>query len=305
LQERQIKAAELRKFGQAYIGVLTGMDAAFVVRPKEAEALELEPDLVFPYAYRGADVARYEESSPRALVIYPYIEGPGGSPQLIPETVMAVKYPNVHRHLSSFREQLVGRMDSRKLYASGPDWYRHLRAGSFRYIRPPKFLIKGIDTRASVGLLHRNTCFNGANSPGIILDNTGDHSPLYILGLLNSRLLSYYLRTVCPAKLGGYTRFNANNINNTPIRVIAFTHAEDRARHDRIVALVERMLALHKQQAAAKTGHDKTLIGRQIEATERQIDRLVYELYGLTEEEIGIVEGTASERTNDSTEESQ
>jgi hypothetical protein len=67
-----------------------------------------------------------------------------------------------------------------------------------------------------------------------------------------------------------------------------------------MVALVERMLALHQQQAA-KTGHDRTLIGRQIEATDRQIDRLVYELYGLTEEEIGIVEGTAGECINDST----
>jgi len=33
------------------------------------------------------------------------------------------------------------------------------------------------------------------------------------------------------------------------------------------------------------------LLQRQIEATDKQIDRLVYELYGLTEEEIGIVEG--------------
>jgi len=40
-----------------------------------------------------------------------------------------------------------------------------------------------------------------------------------------------------------------------------------------------------------KTGHEKTLIERQIEATDRQIDALVYELYGLTEEEIGIVGG--------------
>jgi hypothetical protein len=36
--------------------------------------------------------------------------------------------------------------------------------------------------------------------------------------------------------------------------------------------------------------HEKTAIQRQIEATDGQIDRLVYELYGLTEEEIGIVE---------------
>ena len=41
---------------------------------------------------------------------------------------------------------------------------------------------------------------------------------------------------------------------------------------------------------AAKTPTDKTAIQRQIDATDRQIDRLVYELYGLTEDEIKIVE---------------
>lgn len=51
------------------------------------------------------------------------------------------------------------------------------------------------------------------------------------------------------------------------------------------------MLALHKQLAAAKIEHEKTALQRQIEATDRQIDALVYELYGLTEEEIKIVEG--------------
>jgi hypothetical protein len=64
----------------------------------------------------------------------------------------------------------------------------------------------------------------------------------------------------------------------------------DEARHGRIVPLVELMLALHKQLAAAKAPHDKTVLQAQIDATDRQIDRLVYDLYGLTEEEIRIVE---------------
>ena len=55
--------------------------------------------------------------------------------------------------------------------------------------------------------------------------------------------------------------------------------------------LVEVMLALHKNLAAVKTPHDKTVIERQISATDRQIDHLVYDLYGLTEEEIALVEG--------------
>ena len=57
-----------------------------------------------------------------------------------------------------------------------------------------------------------------------------------------------------------------------------------------MVSLVERMLALHKQLPEARTPHEKTALERRIEATDGQIDALVYELYGLTEEEIGIVE---------------
>jgi hypothetical protein len=58
-----------------------------------------------------------------------------------------------------------------------------------------------------------------------------------------------------------------------------------------MVALVERMLSLHRQLAVARTPPAKTMLQRQIEATDQQIDQLVYELYELAEEEIGIVEG--------------
>jgi len=61
-------------------------------------------------------------------------------------------------------------------------------------------------------------------------------------------------------------------------------------REDAIILLVQHMLDLHKSLAAAKTAHEKTALQRQIDATDRQIDQLVYELYGLTEEEIRIVE---------------
>ena len=61
-----------------------------------------------------------------------------------------------------------------------------------------------------------------------------------------------------------------------------------------VAAPVERLLELHKQQAEARTPADRELYARQIEATDREIDALVYELYGLTEEEMGVVEGPVS-----------
>jgi hypothetical protein len=58
-----------------------------------------------------------------------------------------------------------------------------------------------------------------------------------------------------------------------------------------MVKLVDSMLALHKQLASGKSEAHRGAIRRQIEATDAAIDRLVYDLYGLTKDEIAIVEG--------------
>jgi len=57
-----------------------------------------------------------------------------------------------------------------------------------------------------------------------------------------------------------------------------------------MVAGVEQMLDLKKRLAAAKAPHEKEVLAGMIDATDRQIDRLVYELYRLTENEVRIVE---------------
>jgi len=56
-----------------------------------------------------------------------------------------------------------------------------------------------------------------------------------------------------------------------------------------MVQLVQRMLDLNKSLAAAQTPNEKTALQRQITTTDQQIDKLVYELYDLTDDEIAIV----------------
>ena len=58
-----------------------------------------------------------------------------------------------------------------------------------------------------------------------------------------------------------------------------------------MVALVTQMLELNKKLQDASLDHEWTLLSRQVEAADGAIDTLVYELYGLTGEEIKIVEG--------------
>ena len=89
---------------------------------------------------------------------------------------------------------------------------------------------------------------------------------------------------------GGYYAPNKQFLVQLPIRPIDFADPADRERHDRMVALVEEMLALHRQVAVARTDHERTNLKRQIDATDRRIDRLVYDLYNLAEAEIRLVE---------------
>jgi len=114
----------------------------------------------------------------------------------------------------------------------------------------------------------------------------------YVLGLLNSKLMNWYYQNILNPEQGeALAQVKRGHLARLPVRPVDFSNSTHKARHDKMVALVDRMLALHEQLAAARTEHEQTALQRQIDATDRQIDKLVYELYRLGEEEIGIVEG--------------
>jgi hypothetical protein len=123
-----------------------------------------------------------------------------------------------------------------------------------------------------------------------LFNNHSDLDFKYLLGILNSRLLTVYYRAKSVTNKKSIAQVKKVDLDQLPIRTIDFAVPADRERHDRMVALVEQMLALHRQLGAARTDHEQTNLKRQIDATDRRIDRLVYDLYNLTDEEIGIVE---------------
>jgi hypothetical protein len=112
----------------------------------------------------------------------------------------------------------------------------------------------------------------------------------YVLGVFNSRLMNFYYRQFLKSPKRTFSEIQAQQVGQLPIRTIDFSDPNDKAHHDRMVELVETMLKLHEELATAKTSHEQTMLQRQINATDKQIDQLVYELYGLTDEEIKIVE---------------
>jgi adenine-specific DNA-methyltransferase len=97
----------------------------------------------------------------------------------------------------------------------------------------------------------------------------------YILGLLNSRLLNWYYQTIMnPEKGEALAQVKRNHIARLPIPDVP------QEKQAPIVKLVEKIIA------AKKSGEDTN-------SQEAEIDRLVYTLYGLTDEEIAVVEGVA------------
>ena len=114
----------------------------------------------------------------------------------------------------------------------------------------------------------------------------------YLLALLNSSLLQKIFELQNPQMVGKvFAEIKVIYVERLPIREINFDNKKDSEAHDLILKLVQKMLTLNKQATASKTPQDTNLLQRQITATDKQIDQLVYQLYGLTAEEIELVEG--------------
>ncbi len=132
--------------------------------------------------------------------------------------------------------------------------------------------------------------FFARNNLHILLPRQTGHDLRYTLGIMNSRLMDFVYSLMNPEKNEALAEVKKQHVEQLPIRSINFSNPIDKAEHNKMVSLVEQMLDLHKQLAATKTPDDTTRLQRQIDATDKQIDQMVYELYGLREEEISIVE---------------
>jgi hypothetical protein len=160
-----------------------------------------------------------------------------------------------------------------------------------RYFKGPRLLLRELISRQfRLQAVRTNDDFVTNKSMQSILQLPNSPDLNYLLGMMNSRLTSWYF--LSKSNIGQRDDFPKIVLKETrllPIYPINFSDPADKALHDRMVSLVDRMLALHKQ--STRTPQEQEMVKREIESTDRRIDTLVYELYGLTEEEIKIVEG--------------
>ncbi len=155
--------------------------------------------------------------------------------------------------------------------------------------RTPKIVIAGMTKRLECALDYEGH-FLAGKSTTIVMSEICDLK--YLVGLMNSKLVDYfYNATFGGNKLsGGYLRIGPPQVKTIPIRTIDFDDPADVALHDKMVALVDSMLDWHRQLPDLE-GEALRIVNARIAATDREIDELVYELYGLSEDEVRVVEG--------------
>ena len=196
------------------------------------------------------------------------------------------RYPSIQKYLEQFKDALKGRATNQKWFELQQPQFAYKQFYDNKKIIWPDIAKESRFTFDERGYYLETTCF-------FIPSND-----FYLLGILNSSVCWYYLKEHSPVlgdkDKGGRLRLKKAYIEHFPIRAINFADPADKSRHDRMVSLVTQMLNLNKKLQDARLEQEKTMLSRQIEATDGAIDKLVYELYGLTEEEIVIVEGKSS-----------
>ncbi len=257
-------------------GMETGRNAVFGGLTREqVQSWGLHPSQYFVRA-RNSDIRRYRIHDSGEYLLY--LEDVKRFEDLT---------ENVQAHLTEREEQLKQRAAFQR---GNCDWWRYTWPLHKDHMHKSKLLCPYLATTNRFALDEQKR-FLGLTDTTVLYEIEQPEQLRYILGLLNSRLLTFRFKFIGKLKSAGIIEYFWNSISKLPIRRINFADVQDRTRHDQMVSLVNHMLSLHERYSEVTTNHEQTILQHQIDATDRQIDRLVYELYGLTGEEIAVVEG--------------
>ena len=118
-----------------------------------------------------------------------------------------------------------------------------------------------------------------------ILQHIHTYDPLFIVGILNSKLTSFwFIHTMGKLQCSLFPQIRVREMGEFPIPTLDLSKTSDKKQHDELITKVTLMLELQKGSSDPTTQN-------QINALDRQIDNLVYDLYKLSTEERAIVEG--------------
>lgn len=269
--------------GKIYYGIKTGLNEAFVIDEEVRNQLihddPKSAELIKPFLI-GRDIKRYQPpESKRFLILIPKgwtkknMVGSGNAWKWFSSA-----YPSIAKHLESFEKAAEKRFDQ------GDYWWELRACDYYAEFEKPKIIIPSIVQKASYFLDASDHYYSNDKTSIIPLND------LYLLGLLNSRVPDFVMHRISSTKQGGFFEYKPMYLAKLPIHIIDKAKSTEIMFQSKTIELVKHMLNLHKRTPA--TPQEQEQLAREIAATDHAIDTLVYQLYGLTDAEIKIVEGS-------------
>ena len=265
-----------------HFGIKTGLNEAFVINEEtKAQLIAEHPSsakVIKPFL-AGRDIKRYAEPVvERYVILIPsgWTEDNLGMSS-DPWAFIQAIYPAIANHLAPFQEKAEKRWDK------GDYWWELRPCAYYDEFEKPKIIYPNICSQPEF-TLESDSQFTNQKCYIMASDEK------YLLGVLNSRIMMFYFQTTIPKLRGDYYEPGYAFMKSFPIRTIDFDNADDAAMHDQLVELVDKMLDLHRQLQGSVLIR-REVIEMQIEATDKEIDELVYALYELSDDEVKIVEG--------------
>ena len=207
--------------------------------------------------------------------------GFGGKSQLITENQVN------QRQTPTMKGDCISKYDIRKTYwfEFAPKNITGRTTNRTKLGARPKILLR--KTGNSIIATYDDSGIFPEQSLYFLFNRKTDSDFKFVLGLLNSQLMDIFFKAKCLTNKDSIAQVKKVDLDLLPI-----IDSTDKARHDKLVGLVEKMLALTPKLRETTAESEKAALQNAVTTTDAEIDRLVYELYGLTADEIKIVEGT-------------
>jgi len=270
-----------------YYGIKTGLNDAFIINEGKKQEIinnckdkneQKRTEAIIKPILRGRDIKRYYYKWAGVYVIFiPAGWTNKNRRNIEPEFFFKQKFFSIYDHLKKKGDAIesgVLKIKGKGLYKrddQGDYWWELRPCDYYHEFEKEKIINKNIGKRLAFSIAEANIFVEAS-----CFFMTGKNLK-YVLGFLNSSLNKYYIYKYSDRTGAGDIALKGVFIETFPIPEI--TNANLTIINN-IKTLVDKIITIKKQNLESDTMD-----------IERQIDQLVYQLYGLTDEEIKIVEG--------------
>lgn len=274
-----------------FVGTQTSADDVFVLENSNVNGnyvtgfsksldkeVRVELSIVKPFL-KGREIRKFISPTLKCVLICPY-EIESDQFRLLSEKELSTNCPFTYKYLSDNKPELMKREKGR---FKGQNWYAFGYPKSMILFQIPKIIVPDYNNSPSFTFDGRGHFYK--TGYGIILKEGFSYN--YILGLLNSKLLFKFLSMTGTKLRGGYVRFWTQFIKNLPI--IIPTSNKEKEIESGIDNYVAKILSISNKKFSIFDTYKIEMLEREISVYEEKIDELVYELYGLSEEEKKVI----------------